>query len=267
MVRYPRMTTALITGASAGIGRELSRLFAADGHDLLLVARRLPELTALCAELRERHGVQARALACDLSSPSDLEGLLAQLSGLELAFLVNNAGFGSVGAFAQLAPEREAAMVELNVTALVRLTAAVLPGMLARGRGRVLNIGSTAGFQPGPYMATYYATKAFVNSFSEALAYEVRGSGVSVTVSCPGPTHTEFGAISGVDKTRLFSMGAVPAAGVARAAYRAMQHGEPMAVHGFLNWLIVQVVSLSPRGAVRAITALLNRPPALPAKS
>lgn len=257
------MAQALITGASAGIGRELSRQFAADGHDLVLVARRLPELTALCAELRERHGVNARALACDLSSPSALDGLLTELAELEVEYLVNNAGFGSVGAFAEQAPEREAAMVELNVSAVVRLTAVVLPGMLARGHGRILNIGSTAGFQPGPYMATYYATKAFVNSFSEALAHELRRSGVSVTVSCPGPTLSEFGAVSGVDKTRLFSMGAVPAASVARAAYRAMQRGQAMSVHGFRNWLLVQVVRLSPRRIVRAVTGFLNRPPAL----
>jgi short-subunit dehydrogenase len=140
------VTTALITGASAGIGRELARLFAADGHDLLLVARRLPELAALSAEL----------------------------AGVELEFLVNNAGFGTVGLFAERAPEREVAMVDLNVTALLRLTRAVLPQMLARGRGRILNIGSTAGFQAGPYMATYYASKAFVNSFSEALAPPVQ---------------------------------------------------------------------------------------------
>ena len=254
------MATALITGASAGLGRELARLFAADGHDLLLVARRLPKLQALCAELEQRYSLKARAIACDLSSPSELDALLAEVRGVELDYLVNNAGFGSVGTFAELPAERELAMIELNVAALVRLTRAVLPGMLARRRGRVLNIGSTAGFQPGPYMATYYASKAFVNSFSEALAYEVRGTGVSVTVSCPGPTRTEFGAVSGVDKSRLFQLGAASADSVARAAYRAMQRGRATAVHGFMNWLMVQAVRLGPRALVRAITALLNRP-------
>lgn len=255
------MATALITGASAGIGRELARLFAADGHDLLLVARRLPELQALCAELEQQHRIKARAIACDLSSKAELDVLLAELRGLELDYLVNNAGFGSVGTFAQLPAEREAAMIELNVTAVVRLTREVLPSMLQRRRGWVLNIGSTAGFQPGPYMATYYASKAFVNSFSEALAHESRGTGVSVTVSCPGPTFTEFGALSGVDKSRLFQLGAASAASVAREAYRAMQRRRPMVVHGFMNFLLVQSLRLSPRALVRAITGLLNRAP------
>ena len=255
------MTTALITGASAGIGRQLARLFAADGIDLVLVARRLPELQALCSELEQRHGIKARALSCDLSSPSALTELLGEVRGLTLEYLVNNAGFGSLGKFAELAPEREAQMVELNISAVVRLTREVLPGMLSRGHGRILNIGSTAGFQPGPYMATYYATKAFVNSFSEALSYELRGSGVSVTLSCPGPTVTEFGAVSGVDKTRLFSLGAASAESVAQGAYRAMQRGQTMVVHGLRNWLTTQLVRVSPRAWVRATTAQLNRVP------
>jgi short-subunit dehydrogenase len=256
------LTTALITGASAGIGRELARLFAADGHDLVLVARRLPELRALCTELEQQHPVKARAIACDLGSKRELDALLVEASGLALDYLVNNAGFGAVGAFAELSPEREVAMVDLNVTAVVRLTRAVLPGMLQRRRGSVLNVGSTAGFQPGPYMATYYATKAFVNSFSEALGYELRGTGVSVTLSCPGPTLTEFGALSGVDKSRLFQLGAATPASVARGAYRAMQRGRSVVVHGLMNRLLVQSLRFAPRALVRAIAALLNRPPA-----
>jgi uncharacterized protein len=257
------LATALITGASAGIGRELARCFAADGHDLVLVARRLPELQALCAELEQRHPIKARAVACDLGSPSALAELLGEVRGLELAYLVNNAGFGTCGSFAELAAEREAAMVEVNVTAVVRLTRTVLPQMLARRSGRILNLGSTAGFQPGPYMATYYATKAFVNSFSEALTYELRGTGVSVTLSCPGPTETEFGDISGVNKTRLFKLGAAPAASVAKQAYRAMLRGRPVVVHGLLNWLGLQLLRVSPRAAVRAVVGALNRAPAL----
>jgi hypothetical protein len=257
------LATALITGASAGIGRELARCFAADGHDLVLVARRLPELQALCAELEQRHPIKARAVACDLGSPSALAELLGEVRGLELAYLVNNAGFGTCGSFAELAAEREAAMVELNVSAVLRLTRAVLPQMLARRSGRILNLGSTAGFQPGPYMATYYATKAFVNSFSEALTYELRGTGVSVTLSCPGPTETEFGDVSGVNKTRLFKLGAAPAASVAKQAYRAMLRGRPVVVHGLLNWLGVQLLRVSPRAAVRAVVGALNRAPVL----
>jgi short-subunit dehydrogenase len=260
------LATALITGASAGIGRELARVFAAHGHDLVLVARRLPELEALCRELEARHRIRATAKACDLASPAALSELIAELAELELEYLVNNAGFGTCGSFAELPAEREANMVELNVSAVVRLTRAVLPQMRARGRGRILNLGSTAGFQPGPYMATYYATKAFVNSFSEALSYELRGSGVTVTVSCPGPTHSEFGDISGVNKTRLFKLGAASAASVGNAAYAAMQRGRPMIVHGLTNWLGVQLLRLSPRALVRAITGALNRVPALGGK-
>lgn len=261
------MATALITGASAGIGRELARLFAADGVDLVLVARRLPELQALCVELEQRHGIRARALACDLSSPSALSGLIEQLPELGLEYLVNNAGFGTLGKFAELTPEREAEMVELNISAVVRLTRAVLPRFIAQGHGRILNVGSTAGFQPGPYMATYYASKAFVNSFSEALSYELRGTGVTVTLSCPGPTATEFGSVSGVDKTRLFSLGAASAESVALGAYRALQRGRVIAVHGLLNWCTTQLVRVGPRAWVRAITARLNHVPALRAKS
>jgi short-subunit dehydrogenase len=260
------LATALITGASAGIGRELARCFAADGHDLVLVARRLPELQALCAELEQRHPIKARAVACDLGSPSALAELLGEVRGLELEYLVNNAGFGTCGSFAELPAEREAAMVELNVSAVLRLTRAVLPQMLARRSGRILNLGSTAGFQPGPYMATYYATKAFVNSFSEALTYELRGTGVSVTLSCPGPTETEFGEVSGVNKTRLFKLGAAPAASVAKQAYRAMLRGRAVVVHGLLNWLGVQLLRVSPRAAVRAVVGALNRAPALSGK-
>ncbi|HEV8547473.1 MAG TPA: SDR family oxidoreductase, partial [Polyangiaceae bacterium] len=188
------MGTALVTGASSGIGKELARRFVAAGHGVVLVARRLPLLEALADELRPKGGDKVSVIACDLASLGGVERVLAELAsrGLAIDFLVNNAGVGTTGAFHDSAAEREVAMVELNVTAVVHLTRGLLSGMLARGQGRILNIGSTAGFQPGPYMATYYASKAFVNHFSEALAYELRGTGVSVTVSCPGPTRTEF---------------------------------------------------------------------------
>lgn len=255
------MSTALITGASAGIGKELARVFAAGGHDLVLVARRLPELQALGAELEQQHRIKARAIACDLTSEAALSDLLAEARDLALDSLVNNAGFGTAGPFADLDADREAAMVALNIAAVVRLTRAVLPGMIARRKGRILNIGSTAGFQPGPYMATYYATKAFVNSFSQAVAYEVRGTGVTVTVSCPGPTASEFGALSGLDRSRLFGMGTATSASVAREAYQAMQRGRPMVVHGLRNRILAQSTRFSPRAWLCAITGYLNRAP------
>jgi len=177
---------------------------------------------------------------------------------------VNNAGFGTTGRFVERDLARELAMVQVNVMALVHLTGLLLPGMVARKSGRILNLGSTAGFQPGPLMATYYASKAFVNSFTEALAYELRGTGVTATVSCPGATETEFGDISGNARSRLFRIGTQKAPEVARHAYRAMMAGKPMVIPGVRNKLGVQLVRLSSRGMVRAFTARLNRLPGEP---
>ncbi len=178
---------------------------------------------------------------------------------------MNSAGIGTTGPFAESDAAREIAVIETNVSALVRLTRALLPGMLARRKGFVLNLGSSAGFQPGPYIASYYASKAFVNSFSEALAHELRGTGVSVTVSCPGPTATEFGGVSGMADSRLFGLlGAAPAPRVARAAYRAMLARRVVAIHGFKTWLGVQLVRVSPRSWVRGVVGFLNRPKRTP---
>lgn len=263
------MGIALVTGASAGLGKELARCFAADQHSVVLVARRLPLLETFAGELRASYGQEAWPLACDLGAPGGVDGLLAELArrGLEIDFLVNNAGFGTTGPFVASPAERELAMAEVNVMAVVRLTRALLPGMLARGRGRILNIGSTAGFQPGPYMATYYASKAFVNHFSEALSEEVRGTGVTVTLSCPGPTHTEFGEVSGVGKSNLFRLPVATAESVARAAYRACFAGRTLVVHGLLNRIGVLLVRVGPRSLVRRILAFLNHPPELGAKT
>jgi uncharacterized protein len=260
VIGSPAMATALITGASAGLGTEFARLFAADGHDVVLVARRRERLDALAAELT---GVKAHVIAIDLGATDAVAKLVAELErrGLEIDFLVNNAGFGSSGAFHANDAARELEMVQVNVTALVGLTRALLPGMVARGRGRILNLGSTAGFQPGPFMAVYYASKAFVNSFTEALWFELKGTGVTATVSCPGATATEFGGVAGNDKSRLFRMGAARADVVARQAYRAMQAGRPMIVHGLKNKLAVQAVRVGPRATVRAIAGALNRSP------
>jgi short-subunit dehydrogenase len=255
------MALALITGASSGFGSEFARLFAGDGHDVVLVARRRERLEALARELEAKHGVRAHVIPLDLAGPDAVSALTGALAerGLTIEFLVNNAGFGSAGAFSELAPARASEMIQLNVAALVGLTRALLPGLLARKRGRILNIGSSAGFQPGPYMAVYYASKAFVNSFTEALGYELRGTGVTATVSCPGASETEFAEHAGNGKSWLFRLGAAPAARVARQAYRAMHAGRPMIIHGALNWLLVQAVRLSPRALVRAIAGALNR--------
>jgi short-subunit dehydrogenase len=180
--------------------------------------------------------------------------------GLEVEFLVNNAGFGNNGPFAELDPARQLGQVAVNITALVALTRGVLPRMLARRRGRILNVGSTAGFQPGPFMAVYYASKAFVNSFTEALWFELKGTGVTATVSCPGPTATEFVEVAGNADTKLGKMSVMSPSVVAGQAYRAMHAGKPMVVHGLLNVIGVWSAAFSPRGVVRTITASLNRP-------
>ncbi len=255
------MTTALITGASAGLGAEFAKLFAADKHDLLLVARRRDRLDALAAELTAAHGVKVHVVAVDLMDPAAPKVILDEVErlGLEVGFLVNNAGFGSNGNFWELDADRERGMVEVNVTALVVLTRALLPAMVKRGSGRVLNVGSTAGFQPGPFMAGYYATKAFVNSFTEALAFELKGTGVTATVSCPGATATEFAGVAGNDKTALFKAGAMGATEVATDAYRAMHAGQTVVVHGVRNKLSAWSVGFSPRSVVTAIAASLNR--------
>jgi len=260
---HPRRT-ALITGASAGIGKALAPLFARDGHDLVLVARGQERLEALAAELRSAHGVQVSVVPADLTAPEAPFEIFGEVQrrGLTVDFLVNNAGFGSNGAFLDLPISGEAEMVEVNCQALMKLCHFFGGPMRARGFGRILNIASTAGFQPGPYMATYYATKAFVVSFSEALAYELRDAGVTVTCHCPGATHTEFAGRAGNDKSRLFQRpGVATADEVAGHAYRAMMAGQAVAIHGLLNALLVQSVRFSPRALVRSVAAQVNLPP------
>ena len=255
---------ALITGASSGLGAEYAKLFAADKKDLILVARRRDRLEALASELSGKFGIQAQVIAEDLAeveAPKRIDGEVKRI-GAQIGYVVNNAGFGITGRFAEADAERELAVVQVNIVALVALTRAFLPRMIANRRGRILNIGSTAGFQPGPFMAVYYASKAFVNSFTEALAYELKGTGVSATVSCPGATATEFATVAGNDRSRLFKLGAMDACRVAKEGYRAMLAGKPMAIHGLKNKVLAASVRLSPRATVRAVAAVMNRPPA-----
>ncbi|MBV8244860.1 MAG: SDR family oxidoreductase, partial [Candidatus Eremiobacteraeota bacterium] len=198
----PPRKTALVTGASSGIGLELATLFAKDGHDVVLVARSGSQLNALAERLHSTYGIVARALVKDLSNPAAPREIFAEVPSVD--FLVNNAGYGWHGAFAQANPDEQLAMLRVNVTALMELTGLYLPGMVSRGSGRVLNVGSTAGFLPGPFMAVYYASKAFVISFTEAIAEELRGTGVTATCLAPGATGTGFVQRSGVGSTRLF---------------------------------------------------------------
>jgi len=252
--------TALVTGASAGLGRDYARLFAADGHDVVLVARRQDRLEELARELEPR-GVRAHVLAIDLARPEAPRRIADELRArsVTIDFLVNNAGFGTNGPFAEADAAKQLEMIQVNVVALVELTRLLLPDMLARGHGRILNVGSTAGFQAGPFMAVYYASKAFVNSFSEALAYELDGTGVTATVSCPGATATEFAGHAGTGDSLLFRLGAADSATVAREGYAAMLAGQSMVVHGLTNKLGVQALRVSPRAVVRGLAARLNR--------
>jgi short-subunit dehydrogenase len=199
----------------------------------------------------------------DLATPDGPARLFEEVGrlGLQVDFLVNNAGFGASGAFADLELSRELEMIQVNITSLVVLTRSFLPAMIARRSGRILNIGSTAGFPPGPFMAVYYASKAFVNSFTEALWYELKGTGVSATVSCPGATATEFAEVAGNSRSLLFRLGAANPKTVAAQGYRAMMKGKPMVIHGFKNKLTVQSLRLSPRAVARAVAASLNPSP------
>lgn len=253
--------TALVTGASAGLGWHFARLFARDGHDLVLVARRQDKLDQLAIQLEQTHGTRSTVIAADLTDPKALLSVHERLlrSGIEVEFLVNNAGFGTNGTFAGLDVARELDLVELNVKALTHLTGLVLPAMLDRGSGRILNVGSLAGFLPGPYMATYYASKAYVVSFTEALARELRGTGVTVTVLCPGPTATEFAQVADAQSAMMFTMSA-DAASVAQYGYRSMLRGRTIAIPGLKNKLAIQSLRISPRSALRVLAERLNKP-------
>jgi short-subunit dehydrogenase len=254
--------TALVTGASAGIGRELAKLAAQDRRDLVLVARRRDRLEALAAELRAAHGVAVTVIAADLGQARAAQEICAQVeaAGIEVECLMNNAGFGSFGPFVRMERTRQLEMIDVNIRALVELCHLFLPGMLQRKHGHILNVASVAGFVPGPNMATYYASKAFVVSFTEGLATELRGSGVSATASCPGPTATEFGDIAGNKRSELFRRGVAEAAPVARHAYRAMLAGRVVAIPGLMNKVLALSSRFVPRALLRSGVARLNRP-------
>ena len=254
--------TALVTGASGGIGEDLARLFAEDGHDLVLVARSRDRLARIGEELSAGHGVSARVIASDLARPESPREIYDELerAGVRVDALVNNAGFGSYGLFAETDPQRELGLLQVNVVALTHLTKLFLPAMLARKRGYVMNVASTAAFQPGPLMAVYYASKAYVLSFSEALANECEGTGVRVSALCPGPTETGFVAAAGMQQSKLFERGAMTAREVAEAGYRGMLAGKAVVIPGFRNALLARAVGLAPRRLVtKAVRGIQER--------
>lgn len=257
------MAITLITGASGGIGAEIARLAAADGHDLVLVARSGDALEALAAELRMKHGVTVSTFALDLSDRSSVPRLVTELNERQIVVdvLVNNAGIGKLGAFTTMDPEIINGMVALNITAVTSLARAFVPGMVSRKYGRILNVASTAAFQPGPLMAVYYATKAYVMHWSLALSNELRDSGVTVTCLCPGPTHTGFQGAAGMNGTALFkSRFIMTAARAASIGYRAMLRGKPLVVAGKRNAVFAFCTRLVPRMFAGNIAKHLQAP-------
>jgi uncharacterized protein len=256
--------TTLITGASSGIGLDLADLFAEKKHALILVARREDKLREVAVSLREKYGVGVEVLAADLAKREAASALCAALKqrGLTVDILVNNAGFGDNGTVAGLSLERQRDMLQVNVTALTELTHLLLPGMLGRRRGGVLNVASTAAFQPGAFMTVYYASKAYVLSFTEGLAEELRGSGVTATCLCPGATVTEFAKEANMTNSRLFKMGAMRSKDVARAAVDGFLTGKTIVIPGIKNKLGAMSVRWTPRWMVRRLVAYLNGRPA-----
>jgi short-subunit dehydrogenase len=249
-------TTALITGGSTGIGLDLAREFASHKHNLVIVARNADRLDQAAGALEGKYGVKVTAIPSDLSidgSPQRLFDAIAG-EGIQVDYLVNNAGFGLGGEFADTDLDRELDMIQLNVAAVVHMTKLFMQPMLRRKNGRIMNVASIAGFQPGPLMSVYYASKAFVLSFSEAVAEELRGTGVTMTCLCPGPTETEFAATAGIASTRLFTqMGVKDSAGVAAHGYKAMMKGERVVIPGVTNKMLVQGVRATPRSLVTRI--------------
>lgn len=252
-----RSQTALITGASTGIGRELAKLFAKDHYSLVLVARNGARLAEFADELQGQFGISAKSLPLDLSTSSAPQFLFDQLAREQITIdvLVNNAGYGKLGAFAEVPVEESLGQIALNVTSLTHLTRLFLGAMLERNSGKILNVASTAGFQPGPTMAVYYASKAYVISFSEALADELRQTGISVTCLCPGATETGFQIRAGTENTNLFRrMRPMDAKKVALDGYRGLMKGKPLVISGFTNWLLAESLRMAPRRLVTAVS-------------
>lgn len=255
------MTTALITGASGGIGEAFARRLAAERTDVFLVARSEDKLKKICGELSKKFGVDANYFAADLSRPGSEADVFAETErrGIEVDFLINNAGFGSMGDFADLPLERELEMIDLNIRALVGLTHLYLPAMRKKGSGKVVNVSSTASFQPVPFMATYAATKAFVTSFSEAIAEENRPFGIQVLALCPGSTKTNFFEASNIERMMAVK-GQQTVDEVIETAMAAMNGKRTKIVSGWTNWLVSSATNFVPNFVItRAVASGIRR--------
>jgi len=249
----------LITGASQGIGREFTKIFAADGWNLVLVARDRERLAQIADELARLHGITARVIAKDLSAPNAVQEIFDELQKdkVPISILINNAAFGHRGSFAEIDLPRHLGLIQVNVTALVQLTHLFLKPMLEQREGRILNVASTAAFVPGPFLGTYYASKAFVQSFSYALGMELKGTGVTVTSLCPGFTRSQFHARAGLKRSGGFFM--MEADVVAEIGYRALMKGKPVVIAGWMNKLAIALTRIIPARWVASRVGKWNR--------
>lgn len=249
--RMATRKTALVTGASGGIGLELARLFARDGYDLVMVARSEAKLQALAAELQSAHDIRALVLVQDLSIPNAPDEIFRSLQNQEIQidFLVNNAGIGTYGPFSDIEWDKQRELLQINIVALTHLTRLFLPAMIARRDGKILNVASTAAFQPGPLMAVYYASKAYVLSFSQALSNECAGTGVTVTALCPGPTHSDFQERAQMTQSKLVQGTLMTSAQVAAQGYKTMQKGKRRVITGLSNRAWTLAAKFLPTGA------------------
>ncbi|HST05719.1 MAG TPA: SDR family oxidoreductase [Chloroflexia bacterium] len=255
--------TALITGASGGLGYEFARIFAREGYDLVLVARSEDKLNSIKRDLENKHGITVLVIVKDLSEPSAPQSIFDALvqSGTEVDVLVNNAGFTVFGLFAETDLGKELEMLNVNIVALTHLAKLFLLPMLERGHGRILNMASTAAFQPGPLMAAYYASKAYVLSFSEALAEELSDKGVTVTALCPGPTQTGFQKRGNLERSRLVAGRQIMSPRiVAQAGYRALMKGQRVVIPGFMNKAIAEGMRFLPRRLVTRVVIKAQAP-------
>jgi short-subunit dehydrogenase len=253
--------TALVTGGSGGIGLEIAKVLARKGFDIVLVSRKREALEAAAGQLEGKYAARVQVFAADLRRPDAPQAICDFLhnENIPIEVLVNNAGFGLGGEFADTNLRRELDMIQVNIAALTHLTKLFLPAMIKRKSGRVLNVASTAAFQPGPLMAVYYATKAYVLSFSEAIAEELRDSGVTVTALCPGPTRTQFAASAQMTKSRLFSaFGMADATDVAEFGVAAMMHGRRVAIPGIKNKIVAQANRFAPRKVTARVSRMIQ---------
>lgn len=251
------MKTALITGASGGIGFELAKIHAATGGNLVLVARNKNKLDEVKHSLEARYHISVYTIARDLSDPGAADEIYQDVlqQNLKVDYLINNAGFGDYGMFVDAHWEKQLQMINLNVITLTRLTHLYLPEMVKKRSGKIMNLASTAAFQPGPTMSVYFATKAYVLSLSEALANEVKAFGVTITALCPGATESGFQAAAEMEDSRLVKDRKLPSAeAVAKYGYNAMMKGKTVAIHGTMNKILANAIRLMPRKTVVNMT-------------